>query len=499
MTVTGSTRFDVAAVRHDHRIEVVVAASGVELTGRGQGFMGCCPFHDDSTPSLSVGGVPDRFHCFGCGAGGDVIEYVHRFTGLSFTGAVQALQAGTAFHGAAPSITRQVLRPARAIEHSTTPQRARAINNLAWELFTTPASIDVAETYLRDGRGIDLGPLCEAGGGEPIVGHARTGWRTLTRHLHHLGVTDTELLELDLAQRTRTGDLIDTYRGRLIVPVLAEGGGIDGFIGRDTTGDPRAPKYRNPTKTPTFDKSAALYRPTHHRLDAAANVVVVEGVLDALAIAAAAAQADELAMFAPATTSGVTVSGLQARAVLALHPKPPVIALDGDRAGQEGTDRWLTALCVERNRTAVLTRLPDGTDPAEWLHHQGVRGLRAFDRRCYGDPVTDTPKPQLPGRDLVRICLDQPGEPVARVLDVLTPLATQLSRCTTRELIAQAEHEMTARGANPSGQFAQAARAAIDHAQHLALVQQRLRPTAGVGTLTQLSTETPRPDAHQVA
>ena len=97
MTVTGRPRLDVTAVRHDHRIEVVVAASGVELTGRGQGFMGCCPFHEDSTPSLSVGGVPDRFHCFGCGAGGDVIEYVHRFTGLSFTGAIQALAQGTAF------------------------------------------------------------------------------------------------------------------------------------------------------------------------------------------------------------------------------------------------------------------------------------------------------------------------------------------------------------------------------------------------------------------
>jgi DNA primase len=499
MTVTGRPRFDVAALRHGHRIEVVVAASGVELTQRGQGFMGCCPFHDDSTPSLSVGGVPDRFHCFGCGAGGDVIEYVHRFTGLPFTGAVQALQAGTAFGGVAPSITRQVPRPARAAEQTTTPQRARAINSLAWEFFTTPASIDVAETYLRDGRGIDIGPLCEAGGGEPIVGHARTGWRALTRHLHHLGVTDSELLELDLAQQTRTGELIDTYRGRLIVPVHAQGGGIDGFIGRDTTADPRAPKYRNPTKTPTFDKSTALYRPTHHRLDTDANVIVVEGVLDALAIAAAAARAGELAMFAPATTSGVTVSGVQARAVLALHPKPPVIALDGDQAGREGTDRWLTALCVERGRTALLTRLPDGTDPAEWLQHQGVRGLRAFDRRGYGDPANETPSPQLPGRDLVRICLDQPGEPVARVLDVLTPLATHLSHSAASELIDQAEHEMTVRGANTRGEFAQAARAATGDAQRLALVQQRLRATAGMRGGSQLSTETPRPDAHQVA
>lgn len=470
MTAAGRTHFDVTAVRHDHRIETVVAASGVELTQRGRGFMGCCPFHDDSTASLSVGGVPDRFHCFGCGAGGDVIEYVHRFTGLPFTGAVRALEQGTAFCGAAPSITRQVPCPARAVEQTTTPQRARAINNLAWEFFTLPASIGVAETYLRDARGIDIGPLREVGGGEPIVGYARTEWRAMTRHLKSRGVTNTELLELDLAQRSRAGELIDTYRGRLIVPVLHEGGSIDGFIGRDTTGDPRAPKYRNPTRTPTFDKSAALYRPTDHGLDAGANVVVVEGVLDALAISAAAARGGELAMFAPATTSGVTVSGVQARAVLALHPKPPVIALDGDKAGREGTARWLAALCVERGRIALVTWLPDGVDPAEWLQHQGVRGLRALDRRCYGDPATKTPSPQLPGRDLVRICFDQPGEPAGRVLDVLTPLAMHLSRSATRELIDQAEHEMTAGGANTRGEFAQAARAAISDAQRLALV-----------------------------
>ena len=499
-TVASSQHFDIAAIRHDHPIQDVVAASGVELTRRGQGFMGCCPFHDDSTASLSVCGVPDRFHCFGCGVGGDVIEYVHRFTGLTFPGAVQALQSGTALHGATPSLTRPVQRPTRATEPTTTPQRGHAINNLAWEFFTTPTNISAAETYLRDARGIDIGPLCTTVGGEPIAGYAPTGWHAMSRHLRHQVVTDTELLELDLAQRSRTGELIDTYRGRLIVPVLAQGGGIDGFIGRDTTGDPRAPKYRNPTRTPTFDKSTALYRPTHHGLDAGANVVVVEGVLDALAIAAAAAQSGELAMFAPVTTSGVTVSAVQARAVLGLHPQPPIIALDGDQAGREGTDRWLATLCVERGRTALVTRLPDGVDPAEWLQHQGARGLHAFDRRDDNKVASDTPHPALPGRDLVRICLDQPGDPAVRILEVLTPLAAQLSHSAARKLIAQAEHEMTARGRNPDGRFAVSARAAIAEAQHLALTQPHLRAIADTrNNPSLLSTETPRRDAHQVA
>jgi DNA primase len=496
-TVAGRRRFDVARVRHDHPIETVVAASGVELTPHGRGFMGCCPFHDDSTASLSVGGVPDRFHCFGCGVGGDVVEYVHRFTGLSFVDAVHALESGTALRGVTSPATPQVRRPVRAAEPSTTPARGHVINAWAWEFFTPPAGISAAETYLRDARGIDLGAL-SISGGEPMVGYARNHWRALTQHLQGRGVTDTELLDLDLAQPSRGGELIDTYRGRLIVPVSREDGRIDGFIGRDTTGDPRAPKYRNPTRTATFDKSAALYRPTHHSLDPDANVVVVEGALDALAIAAAAACAGEPGMFAPVTTSGVTVSGVQAQAVLALHPQPPVIALDGDAAGREGTDRWLTALCIQRGRAALVTCLPDGVDPAEWLQHQGVSGLRAFDRRGYADPVADPPSPALPGRNLVRICLNQPGEPVSRVLDMLKSLALPLTPSTGDLLIDQAEREMTVRGWNPRGQFAQSARAAISRARHRAFTDQHLQAMTATEGRWQLSTETPSPDAHHV-
>ena len=79
---------DIADLRRRHPIQDVVAASGVELRATGRGWMGCCPFHDDATASLSVAGVPDRFHCFGCGATGDVIDYVARLHGVGFRDAV---------------------------------------------------------------------------------------------------------------------------------------------------------------------------------------------------------------------------------------------------------------------------------------------------------------------------------------------------------------------------------------------------------------------------
>ena len=307
MSAVSAERVDVAAIRAAHPIEDVIASSGVELRASGHGYMGCCPFHDDSTASMSVGGVPDRFRCFGCDAGGDVIEYVSKRYDLSFIDSIQALQNGNI--GSNPD--GPMPSPRTTSERDLPPisaERAYDINRMAWEHFSTPVAAEFAQSYLARRRGIDLGALREFSGGAPVVGYAGTGWATLVSHLHDKGVSDDELLATDLAQPTRTGRLVDTYRGRIIIPVTNSAGLINGFVGRDVTGDSRAPKYRNPTRTITFNKSMILYRPTHHGLAADANVVIVEGVLDALAIAAAAARGGEMDRFAPCTTSGVTAT-----------------------------------------------------------------------------------------------------------------------------------------------------------------------------------------------
>jgi DNA primase len=305
-----------------------------------------------------VGGIPERFKCFGCGAGGDVIEFVARLQGLSFVDAVHALEQGNITRTAVPPARPlRVVPPLAATPPAITADRAFDINLLAWHQFSTPLATAFAHSYLRHHRGLDLTALAAENPRWPLVGHAGTGWTTLSDLLGTLGVSDEELVATDLAQSTRTGRIIDTLRDRLVFPVTDPAGRIEGFIGRDITGDPRAPKYRNPTGTPTFEKSATLYRPTHQSLDAHASVVVVEGVLDALAIAAAAARLGQSARFAPCTASGVTASDAQVEAVLGLHERPVVIALDGDTAGAAGTDRWL----------AATARGPNGCTPVAAL------------------------------------------------------------------------------------------------------------------------------------
>ena len=452
MSAPHTEHVDVQAVRAAHPIEDVIASSGVKLHASGHRYLGCCPFHDDSNPSLSVGWVPGRFKCFGCGAAGDVIDYVSRRYDLSFLDSVAALQNGALGTGLGGPLVSTRTAGQRDLARIST-ERAYDINQMAWEHFATPVAAEFAHSYLARRRGIDLGALRALGGGAPAVGHIGIGWTALVSHLRTRGVSDDELLATDLAQVNRLGRLVDTYRGRIIIPVTNNAGRIQGFIGREVSGDSQAPKYRNPARTTTFTKSMVLYRPTHHPLAADANVVVVEGVLDALAIAAAAARAGEMDHFAPCSTNGVTASQEQVCRVLALHARPPVIAMDGDSAGVEGADRWLVGICLDGERPALVTTLPAGSDPADWLAAQGNSGLSAFDHR--GTLRSDEPgiRPRLPGRQLARLLADRHPHPVRAVLASIVPLAAQLPPEGAIRFLRDVEGELTRRGWNPDGSF----------------------------------------------
>ena len=451
-------QIDVATIRREHPIEDVVRASGVELRRAGHGLVGCCPFHDDATPSLSVGGVPDRFTCFGCGAHGDVIDFVQRLHGMTFVEAARSLTTGTG--APTPSWAAPGPRPLPARDRrdfAVSAERGFEINSIAWQHFSTPVHAGFAEQHLLNHRGIDVRPL-GAERAAAVVGHAGHGWTTLVDAMGDRGVTGDELLAMDLAQRTQGGRLIDTLRDRIIVPVTDPDQRVLGFIGRDTTGDSRAPKYRNPTRTPTFDKSQLLYRPSHHTPNPSGAVVVVEGVLDAIAVAAAASAAGRTADFAPVTASGVTVTAAQAAQVLAICGETKlVIALDADPAGADGTSRWLLELVVRQQRIAYVTHLPDGYDPADWVRQHGTSALVAFGNSPTTQPAGGI-RPSLPGRELARLAINGTSDPVNNACQHLAPLIHQISASGARELVNQTEREMTRQGWNERGAFSAALR-----------------------------------------
>lgn len=449
---------DVEAIRAHHPLSEVVSAAGVELQRRGHGYIGCCPFHDDTTPSFSVDGVPDRFHCFGCGASGDVIDFVRRTRNLDFLDAVAELE-GEHHRGRVLSVVRP--RPSlRAMPAPSGPEippdRAFEINQLAWDHLSNPVAAEFATHYLRHRRGIDLEPLSRELGGQVLVGHATHGWSSLTDYLRASGVDDDELTGLDLSMRTHSGRLIDTYRNRLVIPITNEHSQIHGFIGRDISGHPAAPKYRNPTHTPVFDKSQILYRPARQRVSPDAQVLVVEGALDALAVAAAAAAVNASSRVVACSPNGVSAAPAHVDQALSMTRRPPRIAFDGDRAGQQGTLRWLAAACVERHSPVLISRLPSGSDPASWLADRGPNGLGDLFARPSTVPDPNVPNTIVPGRELIRVLLERVDDPIREAVDTVAAVAARLPATERAQLLQESVSEMTRHGWNPRDAYAKA-------------------------------------------
>jgi DNA primase len=439
-------RVDVPAIRAAHPLADVVADAGVELRAQGRGWMGCCPFHDDITASMSVDGVPDRFHCFGCGASGDVIDFVQHLHRFTFPEAVEHLQVGMPpTRAPLPARHRPVVR---ARPDGPLVARAYEINARAWEHYTRPVAHAAAVAYLHHHRGMDVTAL-EDQLGHPVIGRAGTGWTTLTDHLRAAGVTDDELLALDLAQITRHGNLIDTLRDRLILPVNAADGRIAGLVGRDTGGDPRAPKYRNPTRTVTYDKATTCYQPSPSRR-ATTAVVLVEGPLDALAVAATTATAGRHENFTALAAGGVAISAAHAARAAHLGGGALVVAMDADSAGRSGTTRWVDHLAVQSGRPVLVADLPPGRHPADWLAQHGPAGLAILDPAMAGAPGG----PRQPGTEIVRAVLaHNPREPARTVTATLQPLLAVLPTRQADDLASRAIAEMTRQGWNPDHVF----------------------------------------------
>jgi DNA primase len=178
-----------------------------------------------------------------------------------------------------------------------------------------------------------------------------------------------------------------------MIPVRDGDDQVIGIYGRDATGQ-AASKYLNTPDTVAFNKGHALYRPSRPTLNDHVTVIVCEGSLDALAIAAEASAAGLSSVYAPVSPSGTALTSHQAKAVLCISGRPPVIAADGDPAGLAAGAKW-AEMVIRMGRETLATILPHGLDPADWLVQHSANGLAAFTRpgRLAEDAPTVRPVP----------------------------------------------------------------------------------------------------------
>ena len=336
-----------------------VIGKRVRLVRRGRELIGLCPFHKEKTPSFTVNEEKGFFHCFGCGAHGDVIGFLMRDEGLPFPEAVERLagDAGLALPARDPRAE------AREKERHSLYGVVEAA--AAWfESELVGQRGTVARRYL-DARGVD----------EETRAHFRIGFapdsRTALRtKLEGDGVPEAMMLSAGLVIAPEDGGTpYDRFRGRIIFPICDRRGRVVAFGGR-ALGD-RQPKYLNSPETPLFAKGSLLYG-QHLAAPAARKVnrvIAVEGYMDVIALH----QAGIAEAVAPLGTA-LTEQQLEALWRLA---EDPVLCFDGDEAGARAAARAVERALpqLSAKRSLRFATLPTGQDPDTMVRDRGRRAM----------------------------------------------------------------------------------------------------------------------------
>jgi DNA primase len=342
---------------------VALISERVVLKQRGREFWGCCPFHNEKTPSFKVDPASQFYHCFGCGEGGDVFKFLMRMEDIAFPEAVRSLAARANIElaeevGSRPRGRKAVLL---AVCEETTAfyhfQLKRAKGSAA----------DAARAYLasRD-MGGELPTLWQ-------LGYA-PGSAVLVHHLSQKGFSVDDLIEANVAVRSDggRGSLRDRFYNRVIFPIKDLQGRPIAFGGRVI--DQGEPKYLNSSDTPLFRKRDNLYAIDRARSQMTAEgcAIVVEGYTDAIAMHAAG--------FTNTVATLGTALTPQHIKLLARFTSRVVLLFDGDEAGLRAADRATDLISVAASEQArkadlLVAVLPKASDPADLCAQEGGAAL----------------------------------------------------------------------------------------------------------------------------
>ena len=318
--------------------QVIGESVALKPAGRGQ-LKGLCPFHSERTPSFHVHVDRGFFYCFGCGAKGDVFDFVMRSQSLEFRDALRMLgeRVGVEVRGAPAGQGRR--------------RDLLEVNEAAQSFFLAQLPGSAAAAYLER-RGLSHATVTEWG-----LGFAPEGWDSLLKALLTKGVRDDDLLEAGLLSENDRGRRYDRFRNRLMFPIRDGLGRLVGFAGRVL--DDALPKYLNTPETPLFKKGELLYGLDRARaaIRESGEVIVVEGYMDVLAL-------HQTGFPNAVAALGANLSSEQADLLARLDAQRVLLAFDADEAGQRAVLAGLEA-SVGRRFLVRAVRVPSGKDPAD--------------------------------------------------------------------------------------------------------------------------------------
>ena len=341
---------------------VQVVQGYVSLKKKGNRFWGCCPFHNEKTPSFSV--VPDKgfFYCFGCHAGGNVFKFISMIENVSYFEAIklQAEKLGI------PLPVRE--RTPEELAREQKIADLRKVNELARDFFHNCLTLTgygkAGQAYFA-GRDISQETIDEF-----KLGFAPNAWDKLSTAFQKRGVKSEFLLASGLAAERNNGDgIYDRFRNRVMIPIADERGRVVGFGGRVL--DDSTPKYLNTPETILFNKRRLLFglNRSHRAITQAGYAIVVEGYMDAISVFSAGIK-NVVASLGTAFTVEHCKKLLQ-------YAPAIYFCYDSDEAGQKATIR---ALSIVRDTGAIVKVIviPDGKDPDEYIRKHGAAAFQAL-------------------------------------------------------------------------------------------------------------------------
>lgn len=343
-------------VKYRNPIEPVIS-SYVNLKRAGSNMTGLCPFHNEKTPSFFVFNNTETYHCFGCGAGGDVITFIMSAENLDYPSAVEFLCKRAGMEMPAESAADKSELALRSRIYALNKEAAIFFRQTLFE-----KGSEQARAYLEK-RKVSAAAIKAFG-----LGYAPKTFDTLRKHLLSKGFTDEELRTAFLCGKSEKNGktyYFDYFRGRIIFPIIDNFHNVIAFGGRAMDDD--GPKYLNTSDTPVFKKSRNLFALNIARSYCSEYMILCEGYMDVIAMHSAG-------FHSAVATLGTALTPEQAR-IMAKYTKTVVVSYDSDDAGMNAAKRAIPILTKVGLEVRVL-QMSGAKDPDEYIKKYGADKFR---------------------------------------------------------------------------------------------------------------------------
>lgn len=334
-----------------------IASSYITLKRNGSDYVGLCPFHREKTPSFHISSDKQLYYCFGCGSGGNIIDFVGKIENLDFIDTIKYLA-----ERAGITLEEEVYSPEIQARHDKreTILKMNKLTAKRWVANLAGDDAKGAREYAF-GRGLNRDIIRAFG-----IGYAKDSWSDLTDFLRENGFKNDEIVEAGLAAKNEKGHIYDKFRNRLMFPIIDVRGNVIAFSGRALDDSPA--KYMNSPETPVFHKGSNIFAlniaKQHSSRD---GLILVEGNMDAVS----------LHTFGfPNAVAGLGTALTDQQAQLIKRYAPQVyLCYDSDEAGQKACEKAIETLSAVGLKIKVLS-LKDAKDPDEYLKKKGAESFK---------------------------------------------------------------------------------------------------------------------------